>query len=221
MGPVLLLHRGRRPGEITASRLDLPLFTIGDFNIAIGYYAEAGDFLGISVSSQNVVMGYEATVGYDGLSVSAPYDDNVVVGSNATSYGMATVAIGSGAQVGEQLTSAIPLVGCIAMGYYAEVDADDGISIGTHSLSGIGIQNTCVGYMAQVQGMATTISAWETLPRIRNDSNYVIVINSAATDGVHLNRLFDCYRDGRFHQRICYHGGWPGRVHQRRVGRSR
>ena len=158
-----------------------PAFTSGDFNIAIGYYAEAGDFLGITVSTQNVVIGMEATVGYQGLSVSAPYSNNVVVGSNASSYGTATIVIGSGAQVGEQLTSAIPLVGSIAVGYYAEVDGDDGISIGTHSLSGIGIQNTCMGYMAQVQGMGTNNLCLGDSAQIRNDSNYVIVIGSGAT----------------------------------------
>ena len=158
-----------------------PAFTSGDFNIAIGYYAEAGDFLGITVSTQNVVIGMEATVGYQGLSVSAPYSNNVVVGSNASSYGTATIVIGSGAQVGEQLTSALPLVGSIAVGYYAEVDGDDGISIGTHSLSGIGIQNTCMGYLAQVQGMGTNNLCLGDSAQIRNDSNYVIVIGSGAT----------------------------------------
>ena len=120
-------------------------------------------------------------MGYQGLSVSAPYSNNVVVGSNASSYGTATIVIGSGAQVGEQLTSAIPLMAGIAVGYYAEVDGDDGISIGTHSLSGIGIQNTCMGYMAQVQGMGTNNLCLGDSAQIRNDSNYVIVIGSGAT----------------------------------------
>ena len=110
-----------------------PALTWGQFNVALGYYAEAGDHLSGVFSNNNVAIGYEATVGYQGLSVSTTYDDNVVVGHGAGTYGVGTVVMGMSASVGQVAMSAIPLNDCIAMGANASVLTDYGIAIGSGS----------------------------------------------------------------------------------------
>jgi hypothetical protein len=173
--------------NVTANTFDIVMAFVGD---------ESGDWSVDTIVKglDNVAIGTEADTGSGGLSLTS-YDGNVAVGFQVKVFGTAGVAMGYLAHIGLQSTSAVPLVSCVALGdnanvhadagiavgLDAEVDGEDGIAIGAESLSGSGLQNTCVGFTAQVQGSGDYNLCLGDFASIQNDSSYVTVIGHGAT----------------------------------------
>lgn len=156
---------------------------------AIGYQAAAFAYCcSIAVGSASSAGGVGTiaigdTTGFPVLGATASDEGDIAIGSatfvhlgGASASGGDSIAIGSG--------SAASGGSSIAVGGSSAAAGNSSIAIGNTADSGVGTNNTCIGYLAQVQGAGDFNTCLGNAAQVRNDSSVVVVIgNGAYVDG--------------------------------------